>query len=402
MYISTEGYTFKPQQCDSPTRHDPRAEISVRLPAVVQPFFTWLTAKPAPGEQAKPRSPLLYVFAAIALTLGGCALTCLAMLNIPKSAALAYLLIPAGLIATTSGLGLFQVGIFHHCAHNAVFRTPKTNRMAGRLISALLLFKYFDSYKHDHMLHHNPGILFTMEDEFSDFIVNICNFSSGLSRAELWRHLVVMLISPVFHARFMYRRIRGSLRSENRRHNLLGIMFWTLLLAGSVPAHLIFVLAVAWVLPVSVLLQIATVFRILCEHRVPAMEVIEERGRALVCQATAGVLAGGKPPARDLPLPRAIVAWSLWWANMLTVQLFVRVFILVGDAPCHDFHHRRPGQRWTNYIHARQADMDAGSPGFPFNYTETWGVFRAIDENFVALSRAPATLLRSGAVQADR
>ncbi len=66
--------------------------------------------------------------------------------------------------------------------------------------------------------------------------------------------------------------------------------------------------------------------------------------------------------------------------------------MLVGDAPCHDFHHRRPGKKWTNYIYARQADVIAECPGFPLNYVDTWGLFRAIDENFAAMARAPSDL----------
>jgi len=72
------------------------------------------------------------------------------------------------------------------------------------------------------------------------------------------------------------------------------------------------------------------------------------------------------------------------------VQLFVRMFVMVGDAPCHDFHHRRPSsKRWTSYIQARQSDMEAGSPGFNTDYSETWGLFRAVDQTLESLSRAP-------------
>ena len=78
---------------------------------------------------------------------------------------------------------------------------------------------------------------------------------------------------------------------------------------------------------------------------------------------------------------------------MLTLQLLVRVFVLVGDAPCHDFHHRRPGKKWVNYAYARQADMEAGCPGFPRNYADSWGLFAAIDQNFAAMERAPRHVL---------
>ena len=360
----------------------------------VQPFLTWLTAKPAPGEEAKPRAPGSYVVEACGLTLAGCSISAFAMLTHSYHSILAWLLLPIGLLATASGLGLFQVGIFHHCAHGTVFKTQRRNRIVGRLISAVLLFKYFDSYRHEHMVHHNVDKLFTLEDEYTDFVVNICNFSTAQSRIGLWRQLIILLISPVFHAKFLYRRVKASLRSSSAKHNLAGISVWSVLILGSLLAHMFLIFVIAWVLPVSILLQVATVFRILCEHRVPPIEVIEARGPAMICHATAGVFAGARLPPEELGRGRAALGWAAWWANMLTVQMFVRLFVLVGDAPCHDFHHRRPGKRWTNYIYARQADVDAGSPGYPANYIETWGLFRAIDENFAALAAAPADLMR--------
>jgi hypothetical protein len=76
---------------------------------------------------------------------------------------------------------------------------------------------------------------------------------------------------------------------------------------------------------------------------------------------------------------------------MLLIQLPVRVVVLVGDAPCHDFHHRRPASRlWTSYIQARQRDRDAGSPGFTAGYSETWGLFHAVDLTLASLARMPA------------
>jgi fatty acid desaturase len=393
MHISTPKTNRQEEVSGSTIRDDPRVDMQHRLPAIFQPFLTWLTAKPTAGENKQGRSAYSYVVEGIFLTTGGCLLSNLALDVMSRHLLVAIFLLPTGLVVTTSGLGLFQVCIFHHCAHNAIFRNATHNRTLGRVISALLLFKYFDAYKHDHILHHNPKILFTLEDEFSDFIVNMCNISAGVSRQKLWAHLIVMLISPVFHGKFIYRRICGSLQSNNRTHNVTGISLWTILLIGSVFAHLLLFTAVAWILPVTILLQTATVFRILCEHRVPNTDIIDAGGRALICKSTAAVFPGARPPPRYLTSWHAALLWTFWWTNMLTVQLFVRLFVLVGDSPCHDFHHRRPGKRWTSYIHARQADQDEGCPGFPFNYIETWGLFRAINENFQALSIAPKHLL---------
>ncbi len=368
---------------------DPRREMAMRLPGWVQPFLTWLTAKPAPGEAAVATSPHAYVRQALVLTAGGVALTALPLVLLSAGHPLFWLLLMAGLTATTSGLGIFQVVVFHHCAHGTVFRGWERNRLAGRLISALLLFKHFDAYRREHMVHHSANKLFTDDDEFTDFVIGICRLAPGSSRFALWRHLLLDLASPWFHGRFLVKRIRGSLASAEALHNLVGITAWTALLASALATHTLTIALVAWVLPVTVLLQIATVLRILCEHRLPPAEVIARRGQELVCQATSGVFPGAIPPSKR----HSIFAWYLWWCNMLTVQLFVRVFVLVGDAPCHDFHHRRPAnKRWTDYTHARQADQDAGCPGFPRNYLDTWGLFHAIDQNLTAMAHAPADL----------
>lgn len=372
---------------------DPRHEMAARLPAFLQPFLTWLTAKPSPGDTAAARLPISYVVEAMLMVAGGCALSAAAFALPGRHVMLVWIVLPTGLLATTSGLGLFQVVIFHHCSHGTVFSTRERNRLAGRLISAILLFKHFDLYRREHMLHHNANKLFTDEDEFTDFLVGICDLRASMSRPQLWRRLLVLLSSPWFHARFMVKRLRGSLFSKDLLHNLIGLGFWGTVLAGGMLTHALLAVAVVWVLPVTVLLQTATVFRILCEHRLPSEEVIEKRGRLLVCEATAGVFAGAQPPARHLPAALRLAAWGLWWGNMLSVQLFVRLFVLVGDAPCHDFHHRRPGKKWTGYAYARQSDLEAGCPGFPLNYVDTWGLFRAIDENFAALARAPAHVM---------
>ena len=291
---------------------------------------------------------------------------------------------------TTSGLGLFQVVVFHHCSHGTVFRQRETNVLVGRLISAIVLFKHFDAYKHGHMLHHSNNKLLTEEDEFADFVFNTCRLEAGVPEAVLRRRVLLNLVSPVFHGRFLVRRVQAAWGSPDRAHNVIGLGAWMALAlaawaAGQLPAFLI-----GWVLPVTVLLQAATVGRILCEHSFPEPEIIAARGRELSCHATSGVFPGVMPPARTARTPRGLLLWAGWWANMLTVQLLVRIIVLVGDAPCHDYHHRKPAsRRWTSYIQARQQDAQAESSTFKTGYSETWGLFRAIQATLASLSRLP-------------
>ena len=195
--------------------------------------------------------------------------------------------------------------------------------------------------------------------------------------------LVEVVFSPAFHARFLCTGVCAPRCDRpTRLHNRVGTAAWLWRSRPLPPRVISYPFLVIWVLPVTVLLQIATVGRILCEHRFPEPALIAARGREFVCRATAGVFPGSAPPGERADTLRGVALWAGWWLDMLTRQLFVRLFVLVGDAPCHDFHHRRPAtKRGPIYIHARQKDLDAGCPGYPLNYGETWGLFRAIDEN---------------------
>jgi fatty acid desaturase len=376
---------------------DPRMLMAERLPHWVQPFLTWLTAKPAPGEVPKTLTGTSYVRSAVLWTLGGCALSMADVAGLDAGHMPFWILLFVGLLATTCGLGLFQVVVFHHCSHGTIFKNRDWNRRVGKLVSSILLFKHFDLYQRGHMVHHSANKLFTVEDEFTDFVMETCGLAPSLEKRELWRRILTDLVSPRFHGRFLWRRLCVSMNSHDRYHNICGIAVYGALLGLGWFTGLLVPVLVAWVIPVTILLQIATVFRILCEHRFPAAEVIERRGKEFVCLATAAVFPGAQPPQASAATLRGFAAWTMWWANMLTVQLLVRLFVLVGDAPCHDFHHRRPGaKRWTNYIHARQADADAGCPGFPVNYIETWGLFRAINENLESMSKISVASIGAG------
>src|SRR5258706_4081621 len=225
-------------------RVDPRAEMARRLPAVLQGFLTWLTAMPAMGAVAGETTALRRLAAAFAWTIGGLALGGVAF------AGRGWALLPPALLLVSCGLGLFQVVIFHHCAHGTVFRTRERNRRAGRLISALLLFKHFDLYQREHMLHHSARKLLTAEDEFAQFVFDMCGLEAGMAKTELWRRVVLNIVSPLFHGRFLLRRIRASLGSHDRAHNLLGIAAWTGTFAAAAAAGVLVPFLVLWVLPV--------------------------------------------------------------------------------------------------------------------------------------------------------
>jgi fatty acid desaturase len=368
-----------------------RAEMARRLPAFVQPFLTWLTALPAPGAAYVERTPMHHLAVAVAWSIGGIGSTVLAIL----AGGDLLLIVPFGMIATTAGMGVLQAVIYHHCSHGTVLKTRRGNRALGKLISLLLLIKDFDAYQKEHMLHHSPRKLLTTEDEFLDYLIRFVGVTPAMTQRQLRRGIGLSFVSPYFHCRFLLARISACLLSRDAVQNSIGIVAWG---TGLWLAHwtgTLTLVAVVWLIPATVLFQIATTLRTLAEHRVPSPDLIAARDRAFVGMATAGVFAGAAVP-QDASTPLdAAIDWAFWWGEMLTVHLFARVFVLVGDAPAHDYHHRRPGSRkWPSYIHERSRDEESGCAGFPVNYLSTLGLFRAIDENIASLAGAQRHLQR--------
>ena len=151
-------------------RTDPRALMALRLPRAMQPLLTWLTGRPAPSERARVRAPWTFLLEALAWTVLGLLVGTVGFATHgPISAAL----IALSLVLTTAGVSLFQIAVFHRCAHAQLFADRRRNRDVGRLVSALLLFKHFDRYQQEHMSHHSVRTLLTEAPRMEDFVADL-------------------------------------------------------------------------------------------------------------------------------------------------------------------------------------------------------------------------------------
>ena len=358
-----------------------RDDMAEALPGFVQPFLTWLTAKPATGEAYRETPPVFHVASAAGATLLGGFLTVLAVLG----GGLWLLALPITWIITASGMGKLQAVVYHHCSHDTVFKTRRLHGYVGDAVAGLLLLKHFPTYRREHMRHHNAKHQFTQDDEFQQFIDGTARLVPGLDRGSLRRRVLFCLVSPRFHFRFLMSRFASCFPEDVPLRNTVVLLSWVAVLgtvaltSGWVP------FLIAWVLPVTILLQIGTALRIFVEHRIPEQLNVRRRDRWFVSEATAGVFCGRPVPA---PGQRSFVAWTAWWAEMLTLHLLTRVFVLPGDAPAHDYHHRFPASTgWANCIHERQRDVVNGCPSYPQNYIEHWGLLSAIDDLISGLSK---------------
>jgi len=111
---------------------------------------------------------------------------------------------------------------------------------------------------------------------------------------------------------------------------------------------------ILWAIPVVFLFQVSMAINILPEHRWPADPNSKQRDLANVCY---GRFCGERAPhTQGLSATRAFWLWMIWWIRVVVIYLPYRLFVLVGDEPQHDLHHRLPKSDWANAKFARATD----------------------------------------------
>ncbi|WP_147446532.1 hypothetical protein [Corallococcus sp. CA047B] len=355
---------------------DVRGALHQALPGFIQPVITLISGKPYQGERPRKWTAGGHVLQAWLLLLTGIFLSAVSL------RAGAYWAIPIGWAMTLSCVRKLQVVIMHHCSHRNVFKDGRWDSVLGTTISIVLVVKAFWQYRKDHALHHSNERLLTASDETIQFLTGYSNLAAGLPKRDLWRRLLIGLLSPFFHLRWLLDRLSSCFCSKYTLHNLIAFTFWGLVLWGVGHAGLWLEFVVAYVIPATLLYNISATLRLAAEHRFPDdATLMLTRDKRFVCRTTVAVFLASPPPAQG-----SWVAW-LRWSGEMAAHLLARVCVLVGDTPCHDFHHRHPNSHdWVDYIHARDADAALGAPGFPEPYLEEWGLIRAIDCNLKSMS----------------
>ena len=330
----TDNLTFNqaPMVCDSlpsPNRSGVRKEMET-LPKVVQPFLTWVVGVPATGETLPQPKPRRYLVKVCGLLFLGIALSCWA-LNLQGWG---YLLLVFSWSITVSASRQLQVVIVHHCAHSNFTRDRHFDQQLGRWISALMLILSFDQYVIRHRKHHQDPLL--DDDETVEALRRRAKIHPGLSQEQLWRRMVISLFSPLFHGRFLIDRIRSSLFSSDRIHQIRSglIILAQLSLVGFGQWWLAY--AVAWLFPFIVLHQMSTLIRQCSEHLHPAPESDLKKGKRYYARATVGIFLGDPLPKADQPFVLRFWQWCVWWLRLWLLYVPIRSLILVGDTSCHD------------------------------------------------------------------
>ncbi|MER5746031.1 fatty acid desaturase [Streptomyces sp. NPDC002225] len=370
-----------------PAPVEPRQSMA-GLPGFLQYPLTVFTGKPLPGQRSSGWTPTFHLVTATASLLAGVAVGVTAY----ALGGLALLLLLPGWAVTLHGMRNLRMMIYHQCSHRNMYRKRKPDKAIGHAVSSLLIIQNFARYSREHVAdHHATGHMTLQDPTVQAFLVSL-DMHPGMTRRQMWRRLLLKLVSPRFHFAFAVSRVlsfsKESARSEKATAlALYGTAVTATVLTGTWPA-----LLVVWFVPLLPLFQISNTLRLCVKHTFPPAGLEDRRSRAYFTSLTNAIFIGDRAPSPGLPAARRALAWARWTLRALFVHAPSRYLVLTGDTVVHDYHHRHPRSAdWSNYLFARQRDAEeaaaAGDPNRP-PYHEVWGLVPAISHVFDSLAVA--------------
>ena len=296
--------------------------------------------------------------------------------------------LPFGLMTTISGLRTNDLNAFHEAAHGTFCRTQWINDMVGELIGAIRVSQNFLSYTPEHSRDHHSAKFTTLGDPTFAFLVKGMGLRPGMTLRQAWTQTLKCLLSPRFHARMTASRLKSYVVGASWLHWVLATAYLTALV-WAVATWGWATVFVAWGLPLSIGINQVITIRSLVEHVFPPADTHGRRRREVLAGCTHDVFCGSAAPPTDLPTARYLAALTWWGTKTVCYHLPARLLIVPGEASTHSYHHRHPKLcDWYNYIFNRQQDVVDGHPGWESDYTEVWGLIRAINETFRTLQYA--------------
>ncbi|MER5884170.1 fatty acid desaturase [Streptomyces sp. NPDC001941] len=368
----------------APVGTDPVRESMQVLPRALAGPLTLLTGRPYAGQRAPGLTPTRHLVNALVSVVLGVAASCAGL----AVGGWCLLLLVPGWAMALHGARNLRMMIYHQCAHQNMWRKRRADELVGKLIAACLMIQDFDRYSAEHVGDHHALHHMTRRDPTVQAFLVTLELRPGMSRGRMWRRVLGKAVSPWFHARFLWARVRSYYAYATPAWRAGTTAGYALVAAVVTWQGLWPYALLAWLLPMTLFFQVSNVFRLCVKHSFPQPGQEPRRGKDYFASLTNAIFIGERAPSAELPFIARQLAWSRWWLRMALVHFPSRYLVLTGDTVVHDFHHRHPMSRdWADYVFAREADHVKGSPGWPA-YHEVWGLVAAIDHVFDSLRTA--------------
>lgn len=227
-------------------------------------FWTWLTGRPASGQQPLfELTPTLYAVSAVTTYMAGFALTALSF-KLQRGWFFPGLL--CGWVLTVNGSRRMISTIAHQCIHGRFSGLERHDRFVADLFAILTLTQSAKDYREEHShLHHRHSVFTSRKDPAGEFLWR-AGFKPGMTVYSLWLSLLITLISPRFHCSFLRNRFASLARSLPMPVKAIAGLGWFTVLAGALLICPLHVLVLGLLFPIIVLYQISVLLEFISEH----------------------------------------------------------------------------------------------------------------------------------------
>jgi len=364
----------------------PRSRVRESWPSgrLLDPFLTRMSGVPRRGEKGRGASTLQPVLVSMVSLASGVALAAACAIR----GGWALILLPPAWVLTLHGLRNLALTVLHQCAHRAFFGgVRRWNDRLGDLLAAVSFVQSYRSFRREHLECHHP-VLMSRDDPAVRFPIDVLGLRPGASLAMLERRLLGRLVSPLFHLRLLALRGRWWWDEASAWQRGAGILH--VFAVGVIGVFHPLPLLLAWILPLTLLLDLPVALKDCLEHVHPPPGTPEGEARIPLC--THQIRFGESAPTSSRG-PRATLCWIRWWLVLLVYHVPARLVFAPGEGVVHDWHHRRPRDPdWPSGILARQVCVEEwhrqGGATFEPPWTHVWGLHAALRENLMSLSRA--------------
>jgi Fatty acid desaturase len=359
----------------------PPRETFDRFPIWVQPLITLLSGKPLVGQDPWfSVSPIAKILIDLTKFSAGIALgTVLIYLG-----GVWLLALPLAWILVVNGAVSLKLDS-HYAAHFCITGNNRLDTWIGEVLTAFVLSSNMDEYSDGHTIeHHGVGGIGTIDDPDLGLLF-LMGFETGRDVKWYWKRLLLTLVSPRYHFLFAWERLRSNFITAPMMRRLLAVTIHGTLLALVAWFGGWSVWALAWLLPVGLLVQISIALQVPAEHLWLTRRAPNEAPRTFLRRISHGRFFLVPAPRRDLNPIESACAWAYWAAAALKPML-ERCFVCVSVMPAHDYHHRHARNiKWPMENYLRQHEIDQGVS----DYRDIYGLSHELIELFVVWSQLP-------------